>query len=169
MKNQIKYLILIIYLVVINKDRGIVVHPASGHNNDTLVNYLFEQDENYYFDNISSIRPGIVHRIDKDTQGLLIVAYDVKTMELLQKQIQERIVHREYLALVKGRVKDKYFKVDAPLTKPNHSQRKALVDINNGKEAKTHFKLISQKNNYSFLSCQLETGLLIKLELILLI
>lgn len=101
MKNQIKYLILIIYLVVINKDRGIVVHPASGHNNDTLVNYLFEQDENYSFDNISSIRPGIVHRIDKDTQGLLIVAYDIKTMELLQKQIQERIVHREYLALVK--------------------------------------------------------------------
>ena len=156
---NIEYLYKDKYLAVINKPRGLVVHPASGHINDTLVNYLLNQDENYKFD-VSDInsRPGIVHRIDKDTQGVLIIAYSIDIMEKIQKQIQEGKVHRNYLALVNGVIKDKYFKVDAPLTKPTHTQKKALVNPSYGKEAISHFELLSTKNNVSLLKCSLETG-----------
>lgn len=147
------------YLAVINKPRGIVVHPSSGHTSDTLVSYLSNQDKNYSFDiNDINSRPGIVHRIDKDTQGVLIIAYSLDIMEKIQKQIQSGLVHRKYLALVNGVVKDNFFKVDAPLTKPTHEQKKALVNTSIGKDAITHFQLLSTKNNVSLLKCTLETG-----------
>ena len=156
---KIDYLYRDKYLAVINKPRGLVVHPSSGHINDTLVNYLSNQDDYYVFDvdDINS-RPGIVHRIDKDTQGVLIIAYSLDVMEKIQKQIIEGKVHRNYLALVNGVIKDKFFKVDAPLTKPTHTQKKALVNPSAGREAISHFELLSTKNNVSLLKCTLETG-----------
>ena len=156
---EINYLYRDKYLAVINKSRGIVVHPSSGHTSDTLVNYLLKQDDNYKYDYSDiNYRPGIVHRIDKDTQGILIIAYSNDILNAIQKEIQCGNFHREYLALVKGKIKDQLFKIDAPLTKPNHTVRKAQVNTLKGKDAVTHFKLISTRNNVSLLKCTLETG-----------
>ncbi|MFA6624439.1 MAG: RluA family pseudouridine synthase [Bacilli bacterium] len=147
-------------IVVINKPRGMVVHPAPGHSDDTLVNYLFDEDESFDYDpkDVSNTRPGIVHRIDKDTSGLLVVAQNPQTEATLQDEIREREFHRFYLALVYGNVKDKRFKIDAPLTKPNHSHRKAEVDIYKGREAVTHCTLLGNNGKVSLLKCSLETG-----------
>ena len=156
---EINYLYKDEYLAIINKKRGLVVHPSSGHKNDTLVNYLLKQDPNFKYE-ITDInnRPGIVHRIDKDTQGILVIAYKQNVLELLQQEIQIGKLHREYLALVNGKVIDKLFKVDAPLTKPNHTVRKAKVNTVSGRNAVTHFEFITYKNNVSLLKCKLETG-----------
>ena len=147
-------------IAIINKPRGMVVHPAPGHQDDTLVNYLFDSDDKFDFDASDSenIRPGIVHRIDKDTQGLLAIAMNATSQASLQEEIREHDFHRYYLALVYGNVKDKKFKIDAPLTKPNHTQRKALVDVYNGREAITHCVLLGNNGKVSLLKCSLETG-----------
>ena len=147
-------------ILIIDKPRGMVVHPAPGHSQDTLVNYLFSNEENYDFDKDDgeNNRPGIVHRIDKDTQGLLAVALNNASQEALQEEIHERYFHRCYLALVYGNVKDKKFRIEAPLTKPNHSNRKALVDIYHGKDAITHCQLLGNNGEVSLLKCTLETG-----------
>ncbi len=145
---------------IIDKPRGMVVHPAPGHYDDTLVNYLFNQNLNFDFSNDDgeNIRPGIVHRIDKDTQGLLAVALNEETQALLQQEIRDREFHRSYLALVYGDVPDKKFRIEAPLTKPNHSCRKAKVDIYNGRDAITHCIKLSSTGKVSLLKCTLETG-----------
>lgn len=144
---------------IINKPRGMVVHPSPGHNDDTLVNYLFD-DEEFSFDrdDTDNIRPGIVHRIDKDTSGLLVVANNVTSEGLLQDEIKHGEFHRTYLALVYGNVKDKKFKIDAPLTRPNHTKRKAEVDIYNGREAITHCERLANNGVVSLLKVTLETG-----------
>ena len=147
-------------LCIIDKPRGMVVHPAPGHYDDTLVNYLFNQNLNFDFpnDDGENIRPGIVHRIDKETQGLLAVALNEETQALLQQEIRDREFHRTYLALVYGDVPDKKFRIDAPLTRPNHSCRKAKVDIYNGRDAITHCVKLSSTGKVSLLKCTLETG-----------
>lgn len=145
---------------IIDKPRGMVVHPAPGHYDDTLVNYLFNQNLNFDFpnDDGENIRPGIVHRIDKDTQGLLAVAMNEETQALLQQEIRDREFHRTYLALVYGDVPDKKFRIDAPLTRPNHSCKKAKVDVYNGRDAITHCVKLSSTGKVSLLKCTLETG-----------
>jgi len=147
-------------IAIVNKPRGMVVHPAPGHQDDTLVNYLFDNDEKFDFDpsDTENVRPGIVHRIDKDTQGLLAIAMNTESQKALQEEIKEHDFHRYYLALVYGNVKDKKFKIDAPLTRPNHTQRKALVDVYNGREAITHCTLLGNNGKVSLLKCSLETG-----------
>lgn len=147
-------------IAIIDKPRGMVVHPAPGHLDDTLVNYLFKEEKDFDFDieDSDNIRPGIVHRIDKDTSGLLAVAMNSKSQALLQKEIRDKVFHRSYLALCEGRVRDRLFRVDAPLTKPNHTQRKALVDPYKGKEAITHFATLATNDKCSLLLCSLETG-----------
>ncbi len=147
-------------LCVINKPRGLVVHPAPGHSDDTLVNQLFHQDEDFAFDQNNSvdIRPGIVHRIDKDTSGLLLVANNVETQAKLQEQVREKKLERSYIALVYGSIKDKKFRIDAPLTRPDHTVRKALVDPQKGREAITHCQLLARGKAVSLIRCVLETG-----------
>lgn len=147
-------------IAIINKPRGMVVHPAPGHHDDTLVNYLMAGNENFDFDKEDKMndRPGIVHRIDKDTQGLLAVAMNEESQLLLQNEIQDREFHRYYLALVWGNVKDKRFKIDAPLTRPNHTEKRAKVDVHNGREAITHCVLLGTTGKVSLLKCILETG-----------
>lgn len=145
---------------IIDKPRGMVVHPAPGHYDDTLVNYLFNQNLNFEFNNDDgdNIRPGIVHRIDKDTQGLLAIALNEETQSLLQQEIRDREFHRTYLALVYGDVPDRRFRIEAPLTRPNHTCRKAKVDIYNGRDAITHCVKLSTNGKVSLLKCTLETG-----------
>jgi 23S rRNA pseudouridine1911/1915/1917 synthase len=147
-------------IAIINKPRGMVVHPAPGHSDDTLVNYLFDTDENFDFDQNDSenIRPGIVHRIDKDTSGLIAVAENKDSQAAMQEEIREHDFHRYYLALVYGNVPDKKFKVDAPLTRPNHTERRAVVDVYKGREAVTHFVTLGNNGKVSLLKCSLETG-----------
>ncbi len=144
---------------IINKPRGMVVHPAPGHSDDTLVNYLME-DKDFDFDasDQENNRPGIVHRIDKDTSGLLAIANNMESQAILQNEIREGEFHRTYLALVYGNVKDKKFRIDAPLTRPNHTHRKAEVDIYKGRDAITHCVTLANNGKVSLLKVTLETG-----------
>ncbi len=144
---------------ILNKPRGMVVHPAPGHNDDTLVNYLM-QDDKFEFDpnDEENNRPGIVHRIDKDTSGLLAIANNIDSQNILQNEIREGEFHRTYLALVYGNVEHKKFRIDAPLTRPNHTHRKAEVDIYKGRDAITHCQLLANNGKVSLLKVTLETG-----------
>lgn len=146
-------------IAIIDKPRGLVVHPASGHRDDTLVNQLMiDEGFNFKEEDIDSNRPGIVHRIDKDTSGLLAVARNPYAQDVLSSEIKEGDIHRYYLALVYGNVPDKRFKIDAPLTRPNHTVRKALVDPYNGRDAITHCILLANNGKVSLLKVTLETG-----------
>ena len=144
------------YLAIINKKSGVVVHPAVGNRNHTLVNGLM-----HHFNNLSTkdqIRPGIVHRLDKDTSGLMIVAKDDKTHELLSEMIKEKQVERKYLALVHGIIKHEKGTIDAPLGRDiTNRQKYAVTDINS-KEAITHFKVIERLKEATLIECKLETG-----------
>ena len=147
-------------IAIVNKPRGLVVHPAPGHQDDTLVNYLFSQEDDFSFDpeNSDDIRPGIVHRIDKDTSGLLAVAMNKESQKILQEEIRTKDFHRCYLALVYGDIKHQRFRIDAPLTRPNHTDRKARVDEYKGREAITHCTLLGNNGEVSLLKCILDTG-----------
>lgn len=145
------------YLLVINKVSGMVVHPAPGNYHGTLVNALLYQ---FSFSNQDSIRPGIVHRIDKDTSGLLVVAKDDKTHELLSNMIKEKKVTRIYYALVDGIIPHETGTIDAPIGRdPDNRQKMKVTDINS-KDAITHFKVLKRflSKNQTLIECRLETG-----------
>ena len=144
------------YLAIINKPSGIVVHPAVGNPNHTLVNGLL-----YHFNNISkdkTIRPGIVHRLDKDTSGLMVVAKNDFIHDKLSNMIKEKEIEREYLALVWGVVRHEKGKIDAPIGRDFNDRQKYTVTDINGKESITHFKVIERYNNTTLIKCKLETG-----------
>lgn len=143
-------------LLVVNKPRGMVVHPSAGHGSGTLVNALL-----YYCNDLSGIngveRPGIVHRLDKDTSGLLIVAKNDQAHVGLSEQLANREVDRKYIALVHGEIPHETGMVDAPIARdPKNRQRMAVVD--NGKKAITHFRVLKRFPDYSYVECKLETG-----------
>lgn len=145
-------------LLVINKPRGMVVHPANGHyDGDTLVNALL-----YHIKDLSSIngvvRPGIVHRIDKDTSGLLVVAKNDEAHVFLSNQLLDHSMHREYMALVEGVIPHTDIKIDAPLGKDPKDRLKRCVDIYNGKEAVTHVHVLERFKANTLVRCTLETG-----------
>lgn len=145
------------YLLVINKVSGMVVHPAPGNYHGTLVNALLYQ---FSFSNQDTIRPGIVHRIDKDTSGLLVVAKDDKTHELLSNMIKEKEVTRIYYALVDGIICHETGTIDAPIGRdPDNRQKMKVTDINS-KDAITHFKVLKRfpSKNQTLIECRLETG-----------
>jgi len=146
------------YLMVINKPRGLVVHPAAGHKDDTLANGLafILQDDDKQDD--EEFRMGIVHRIDKDTSGLLIVAKTPEARDLLVEQISSHSVKREYLCLAYGIFKDKKFMVNAPIGRDRKNRKRMGVDLDNGKEAVTHFEVIRQYKECALIKCDLETG-----------
>lgn len=144
------------YLVIINKPSGLVVHPAAGNYSHTLVNGLL-----YHFNNISnkkSIRPGIVHRLDKDTSGLMIVAKDDKTHDLLAGMIKNKQVERKYLALVWGILRHEKGTIDAPIGRDINDRQKYTVTDINSKNSITHFKVIERFKEVSLLECKLDTG-----------
>lgn len=144
------------YLAVINKKSGVVVHPAVGNYKNTLVNGLM-----YYFNKVSkkdTIRPGIVHRLDKNTSGLMIVAKDDKTHELLSEMIKNKEVDRRYLALVHGVVKHEKGRIEAPIGRDINDRQKYCVTDLNGKDSITNFSIIERYKTATLIECKLETG-----------
>lgn len=144
------------YLAIINKQSGLVVHPAVGNYNHTLVNGLM-----YHFNNISNkktIRPGIVHRLDKDTSGLMVVAKTDKVHELLSNMIKEKKVERKYLALVWGVVRHEKGTIEAPIGRDFNNRQKYTVTDINAKESITHFKVIERMKDVTLIECKLDTG-----------
>ncbi len=144
-------------LMVINKPSGLVVHPACGHYSGTLVNGLLYHT-NKLSSNNGKIRPGIVHRIDKDTSGLLLVAKNDKAHEDLSLQLKNKTLSRTYIALVKGRINHDTGVIDAPIARDPHDRKKMCVAKENSKEAITHFKVLQRYKNSSLLECKLQTG-----------
>ena len=144
-------------VIVINKPRGMVVHPANGNQQGTLVNALL-----YHCKDLSGIngvlRPGIVHRIDKDTTGLIIVAKNDKAHLELSKQLQDKTVNRLYYALVHGTFAHDYGTIDAPIGRDETDRQKMAVTEKNSKEARTHFRVVERFKDYSLVECRLETG-----------
>lgn len=143
-------------IAIINKAQGMVVHPAAGHKDGTLVNALL-----YHLDDLSGIngeiRPGIVHRLDKDTSGILMIAKNDEAHVHLSRQLAERKVERKYWALVHGIMPHKQGTIDAPIGRdPKNRKRNAVV--NGGKEAVSHFKLLKTFKKYSLIEVQLESG-----------
>ena len=142
------------YLLIINKPSGMVVHPAPGHYSDTLVNALL-----YSYDiEDDGLRPGIVHRLDKDTSGLMVVALDAKIHESLSSMIKDKKVKRHYIALVEGVINHDSGTIDAPIGRDPHDRKKMTVTDINGKEAVTHFKVLKRYKNNTLLECILDTG-----------
>lgn len=145
------------YLLVINKPSGMVVHPAIGNYTGTLVNALM-----YHCNNLSgvngSIRPGIVHRIDADTSGLLLVAKDDNVHNDLARQISEKSVVRKYICLVHGLIQEDSATIDAPIGRDPQDRKKMCVTGDNSKEAITHIKVLERYNRATLIECVLETG-----------
>lgn len=143
-------------VMVINKPSGMVVHPANGHYGGTLVNGLLAHTKSLSDVN-GSIRPGIVHRIDKDTSGLLVVAKNDKVHEALAKQLKDKTLSRIYVALVYGVINHDTGTIDAPIARDD-SDRKKMTVKEGGKEAITHFKVLERYKSASLIECKLETG-----------
>lgn len=142
-------------LLVINKASGMVVHPAAGHYTDTLVNALL-----YRFDlsNMDSDRPGIVHRLDKDTSGLMLVAKNDFTHEALSKMIANREVTRKYISLVSGVLRHESATIDAPIGRDINNRQKQAVTALNSRDAVTHIKVLERYGNHTLIEAKLETG-----------
>ena len=143
-------------VIVVNKPQGMVVHPAAGHPDHTLVNALLFHTKNLA-ESPEGFRPGIVHRIDKDTSGLLMVAKNVFARENLEKQLAQKTNKRLYLAIVHGNFSEKSGTIEAPIGR-DHYDRKKMAVVENGKNAVTHFTVLEQFQKYSLIKCQLETG-----------
>ncbi len=145
-------------LIVVNKPRGMVVHPAAGHEDGTLVNALLY----HCGDSLSGIggekRPGIVHRIDKDTSGLIISAKNDFTHVGLSQQLSDHSLFRIYEGIVRGHMREPSGTVNAPIGRSTKDRKKMAVNYKNGKEAVTHWTVIEEFAGYSHLRCQLETG-----------
>lgn len=143
-------------VLVVNKPKGMVVHPSAGHGSGTLVNALLHHCKDLSGIN-GVIRPGIVHRIDMDTSGLLMVAKNDKAHVSLVEQLREKTVKRSYEAIVHGDISHEYGTIDAPLGRdPKDRQRMAVVD--GGKHAVTHFEVLERFGNFTHVKCVLETG-----------
>lgn len=142
-------------LLVINKASGMVVHPAPGHYTGTLVNALLYR---FNLNSGEANRPGIVHRLDKDTSGLMLVAKNEFTHEKLSEMISKKDVERKYLAIVDGLIKHDTGTIDAPIGRDTNNRQKMAVTDVNGKDSITHFKVLERFDNNTFIECILETG-----------
>ncbi|MEC5188505.1 RluA family pseudouridine synthase [Geobacillus thermodenitrificans] len=144
-------------VLVVNKPRGMVVHPAPGHMRGTLVNALLAHCRDLSGIN-GVLRPGIVHRIDKDTSGLLMVAKNDAAHRSLVEQLVNKTVARRYKAIVHGVIPHDYGTIDAPIGRDKRDRKKMAVTDENGKEAVTHFRVLERFRQYTYVECQLETG-----------
>ncbi|EGQ3895672.1 TPA: RluA family pseudouridine synthase [Staphylococcus pseudintermedius] len=143
-------------VAIVYKPKGMVVHPSPGHYTGTLVNGLMYQIKNLSGIN-GEIRPGIVHRIDKDTSGLLMVAKNDVAHRSLVEQLMSKTVKRKYIALVHGHIPHEFGTIDAPIGR-NKNDRQSMAVVDDGKEAVTHFNVIETFKNYTLVECELETG-----------
>ncbi|MBR2867988.1 MAG: RluA family pseudouridine synthase [Clostridia bacterium] len=145
-------------LLVVNKPRGMVVHPAPGNYSGTLVNALLHHCKGNLSGINGVIRPGIVHRIDKDTSGLLLVAKTDSAHVSLSAQIKEHSLAREYRAVIHGHLKETEGTVDAPIGRSPNDRKKMCVTDKNSKHAITHYTVLEEYRDFSFLRLRLETG-----------
>lgn len=143
------------YLLVVNKPSGMVVHPGCGNRNHTLVNALIHHSK---LSNLDNIRPGIVHRIDAYTSGLLMVAKDDKTHRELALELKSNKAKRKYLALVHGVIVEDTATIDAPIGRDTKNRKKMCVTSVNSKDAITHIKVLERYIDTTFIECTLETG-----------
>lgn len=146
------------YLLVVNKPKGMVVHPAAGHTGGTLVNAVMA----HCGENLSGIngvlRPGIVHRIDKDTTGALLVCKTDEVHRSLAKQLKEHSIKRRYRAIVRGNLKEDTGTIEGPIGRHPTDRKKMAINYKNGKDAVTHYKVLERFGQYTYVECRLETG-----------
>lgn len=145
-------------VLVINKPKGMVVHPAPGNPDNTLVNAIMSHCGDRLSTINTVVRPGIVHRIDKDTSGLLVVAKNDAAHNGLADQFKVHSIDRVYYAVVKGTFREKTGKIDAPIGRHPTQRKKMTVTDKNAKHAVTHFKVVEELNGYTLIECRLETG-----------
>ena len=145
-------------VLVINKPKGLVVHPAAGHQDDTLVNGLLHAMGDDLSGINGELRPGIVHRIDKDTSGLLAVAKNDRAHVWLASQLKDHTMHRVYDAIVCGSFREDSGTVDAPIGRHPTDRKKMCVTARNSREAVTHWEVVKRYRGYTHIRCKLETG-----------
>ena len=145
-------------VVVINKPKGLVVHPAAGHQDDTLVNGLLYAMGDDLSGINGELRPGIVHRIDKDTSGLLAVAKNDLAHTMLASQLKDHSMARTYEAIVCGSFREDSGTVNAPIGRHPTDRKKMTVTARNSKEAVTHWEVVQRDRGYTYIRCRLETG-----------
>lgn len=144
-------------LLVVNKPKGMVVHPAAGHYSGTLVNALMYHCKDQLSGINGILRPGIVHRIDMDTTGTLVVCKNDISHQSLAEQLKEHSITRRYRAIVHGRLKEDGT-VNAPIGRHPTDRKKMSIHAKNGKTAITHYRILKQYKEYTYIECQLETG-----------
>ncbi len=145
-------------VLVINKPKGLVVHPAPGHSDDTLVNGLLYAMGDDLSGINGELRPGIVHRIDKDTSGLLAVAKNDLAHTVLASQLKDHSMHRVYDAIVCGNFREDSGTVDAPIGRHPSDRKKMCVTARNSRDAVTHWEVVARYRGYTHIRCKLETG-----------
>ena len=145
-------------VLIVNKPKGMVVHPSAGHTSGTLVNAIMFHCK----DNLSGIngvlRPGIVHRIDKDTTGALLVCKNDNAHRNLAEQLKEHSIRRRYRAIVAGVLKEDEGTIEGPIGRHPIDRKKMAVNYKNGKDAVTHYKVLERFGDYTYIQCELETG-----------
>ncbi len=146
------------HIIVINKPKGMVVHPAAGNYTGTLVNALMKHCGDSLSDINGVIRPGIVHRIDKDTSGLLVVAKNNHAHEFLSRKLKTHDVKREYIAIIEGIIYENSGKIDAPIGRHPVERKKMSVNTKTGRNAVTHFKVLERFPSATYVELRLETG-----------
>ena len=145
-------------VIIVNKPQGMVVHPAAGHMSGTLVNALLYHAAGRLSAINGVVRPGIVHRIDKDTSGILAVAKTNTAHLSLAEQIKEHSVRREYFCLARGMFQETHFTVNQPIGRHPKDRKKMAITAKGGRTAVTHFTVLRQYDGYALLRCRLETG-----------
>ncbi len=144
-------------IIIVNKEKGMVVHPGNGNPDGTLANAILERCKGSLSGIGGTVRPGIVHRIDKDTSGLVIIAKNDNSHINISKQIQERKVTKTYIALVRGIIKENEATINMPIGRST-SDRKKMAVTKKGKEAITHFKVLKRYDGFTLLELKIETG-----------
>ena len=145
-------------LLVVNKPKGMVVHPSVGHYSGTLVNAVMYHCKDSLSGINGEIRPGIVHRIDMDTTGSLIVCKTDMAHKVIAAQLKEHSIHRCYRAIVHGVIKEDSGVIDAPIGRNPTDRKKMAINEQNGKRAVTHFKVLKRFRQFTYIECELETG-----------
>lgn len=144
-------------IIVVNKPKGMVVHPANGNPDGTLVNAILNICKGSLSGIGGEMRPGIIHRLDKDTSGIIVVAKNDVAHVNMSKQIQDRKVNKKYIALVRGVIPENEATIDMPIGRSTKDRKKMAVN-KNGKQAVTHFEVIKRFNNYTLLDIKIDTG-----------
>lgn len=145
-------------IILVNKPKGMVVHPAAGHYSHTLVNGLMYHCKDQLSGINGVMRPGIVHRIDMDTTGVLIVCKNDMAHNSIAAQLKEHSITRRYQAIVHGVLKEDEGTVDAPIGRHQTERKKMCINYNNGRDAITHYQVLRRFEQYTYVECRLETG-----------